>query len=431
MKRLTLLMSALVWLSCAKDNEPLSDAVEKSDVSSLQTISVKTTADGVIQGKLKDKTITFEVAQIPSEVTVESAIPTHEAATTNRKKGSKWPITDGKSTISVIAENGNTTTYNVVFLAKGAMITALRITIGDQTFTAQNNAFTYTVSVPDLQEGTEVTISTLSVSQGAKTNIGSTPYKFTTSSQGLKIEVTSSTGVTNVYTLNVIKKPKTVTKRVVLEEFSGQRCPNCPTGYNIVKKLLIDYPDNFVSVNIQAGPLSTADLKIEDGQKLWDYFRIPNQPQAVIDRKDNKKIFSTGSWASEVKAQIDQGAIVAIDANVSLNDRNLTAEISLDFSQAVSEELKIIGYITENNIIAFQANAGNSYSHQHVLRSIATNSHLGDKIEGNSFATNQTYTHTISTTVPSGVKVANAQLVIILAKVSNDEALNALEKKLQ
>jgi len=46
-------------------------------------------------------------------------------------------------------------------------------------------------------------------------------------------------------------------KKVLLEDYTGHRCPNCPTGSSIIKKNLIPrYKDSLVVIAIHAGDLA-------------------------------------------------------------------------------------------------------------------------------------------------------------------------------
>ena len=428
MKKILLFLALLALYTCAKDNDELPKTTQKSNVATIQSIKLtlgSKTIDGSIQGDL----ISFEVDQIPSEAIVDTVITSHPKATTNRQRGSTMVIQNGKSTLTVTAEDNSTKTYSILFILRTAKIETLEITVNNKPYKPTLSGLNWSIEITNLSPDVEVVISQLTLSPGATADIN-LPYKYTLSSSPQTIIITSSQGSKATYTLSVKPKVLTAVKRVVIEEFSGQNCPNCPIGYSVVKKLLQEHPDHLISVNIQAGGLSRPELRISQGQQLWDYFKIPYQPRAIIDRKNNKQVYEYANWAKEVKSQIQQKAIVAINANISLNNRSLTANLSFEFTQNTTQRLKVIGYITQNNIIAYQANASSQYSHQHVLRSIATNSHLGDPLPQTSFVQGKTYTHTISTTIPNSVKLNDAQLVIILADASTDQALNAFEVKL-
>ena len=49
------------------------------------------------------------------------------------------------------------------------------------------------------------------------------------------------------------------TKRnVLLEEFTGQNCPNCPTAHETAAKFKQQYGDALITVSIHAGPFERA-----------------------------------------------------------------------------------------------------------------------------------------------------------------------------
>ena len=41
-----------------------------------------------------------------------------------------------------------------------------------------------------------------------------------------------------------------VTRKVLMEEYTGTWCPNCPDGHDTIKKLLLDHPGRLVVVGM-------------------------------------------------------------------------------------------------------------------------------------------------------------------------------------
>ena len=56
----------------------------------------------------------------------------------------------------------------------------------------------------------------------------------------------------------IYEKPEPAQRVVLLEDFTGQRCINCPKATDVIEQLLETYGDALVAVGIHGGPLSFA-----------------------------------------------------------------------------------------------------------------------------------------------------------------------------
>ena len=48
-------------------------------------------------------------------------------------------------------------------------------------------------------------------------------------------------------------EPAQVNRVVLIEDFTGQNCINCPAAHEVIEPLQMQYPDNVVAVSIHAG----------------------------------------------------------------------------------------------------------------------------------------------------------------------------------
>ena len=53
----------------------------------------------------------------------------------------------------------------------------------------------------------------------------------------------------------VYEKPEPAKRVVLLEDFTGQKCSNCPNANELIETLQNDFGDNLVVVGIHGGPL--------------------------------------------------------------------------------------------------------------------------------------------------------------------------------
>ena len=56
----------------------------------------------------------------------------------------------------------------------------------------------------------------------------------------------------------IYEKPEPAQRVVLLEDFTGQRCSNCPTATAVIEQLHEAYGEALVAVGIHCGPLAFA-----------------------------------------------------------------------------------------------------------------------------------------------------------------------------
>jgi hypothetical protein len=178
---------------------------------------------------------------------------------------------------------------------------------------------------------------------------------------------------------------------VLLEEFTGKGCTNCPKGSREIDNLLSIYPDNLAVVSIHAGffanpdffNLGVFDLRTDEGEALFDYLG-PNTgyPAGVINRKEFNGDLQLGAnaWAAFIANEVDEVPVVefTLDSEFDTNSRLLTLQISGLAKETLSGEIRLSAMVTEDNIIDAQddSDAGGiveDYVHNHVLRAMMTN----------------------------------------------------------
>lgn len=211
-------------------------------------------------------------------------------------------------------------------------------------------------------------------------------------------------------------------KNVLIEEFTGRGCPNCPDGHIIANAIHNSYPDRvcLVSVHSQSGqsPQSYPNLNTSLSATIFSAFDGSSIPTAVINRSTAEKQGRT-SWSALAGEELTKDAIVNVDGVVMIDEATRMATIIVEAyytgdSESSTNYLTI--YMVQDNILGFQSNASNNpsqvidgtYSHMHVLRSVVTPT-WGDEITTTTAGTlvKETYSYEIPSTIgsPNGVDV--------------------------
>jgi hypothetical protein len=195
-------------------------------------------------------------------------------------------------------------------------------------------------------------------------------------------------------------------RAVLLEEFTGQFCRNCPTAHAVIKQLKAQYGDKFIPVSIHAGPAVNAipesesneyyqGLKTDDGDYYAAMWNITSYPQGVFNRTSG--VLDRDKWAATIVDELAKPSDIDIELSASYNFVTNTVEIQTELKPVADIEGYLQLWITESNITTMQLNGeayDMEYVHDHVYRA-AVNTTSGEKVilSANVFPT---YSHSIS-----------------------------------
>jgi len=194
-----------------------------------------------------------------------------------------------------------------------------------------------------------------------------------------------------------------INKTVLLEDFTGINCINCPQAHEAARKSKTIIGDNLVIVSIHAGPFATPNFKTEAGNAYQERFYPTNDsyPMGIVSRcKFDGSITSVNfsKWNSYILERLFNPYFMDIDLELKVNyskeDKSFTVE-SLITPHSAIKDVKLQLWITENRIIYPQMSEEgriNNYEHNHVLRD-AINGIWGESIEKNiSMGSSKTHT---------------------------------------
>ncbi|HXK91794.1 MAG TPA: Omp28 family outer membrane lipoprotein, partial [Bacteroidales bacterium] len=207
-------------------------------------------------------------------------------------------------------------------------------------------------------------------------------------------------------------------KRVLIEEFTGHLCPNCPEASHIAENLQQLYPGKITIIAIHSGnfanlvsPNYMTDFRTEEGNILNTSFGVSTYPSGMVDRVQllGSQLISPNEWGSIVNDRLSEQLTVNISITTQYNElnRNFNCTINTDILSPFDSPLMLVALFTEDSIIDYQKNNNPLYGstpdipdyvHNHVLRGSITNI-WGDTICANCLANDsyeKTYNYTLS-----------------------------------
>lgn len=220
----------------------------------------------------------------------------------------------------------------------------------------------------------------------------------------ISISIISCDKIDAPYTQEGVVLPPTT--RVLLEDYTGQKCPNCPAAAVIAHDLQNIYGDsNLIVVAIHAGFFAwpdatgayTYDFQTEPGNAYNDFFKPSAYPIGTVNRLEINGGFTVekDDWASVISQQLYYKKTIEVEIEAIATDDIISGEIEIEFIDPISSDSYVQIWITEDHIIKPQIGEGDEYEHNHVLRG-AINGIWGEKLPSSNYASGSTETISFS-----------------------------------
>lgn len=187
--------------------------------------------------------------------------------------------------------------------------------------------------------------------------------------------------------------PRHESKRnVLVEEFTGQRCTNCPDAHKALAAFSEQYGSNLVVVGIHAGSFGLLEganpkfvgLMQPEGQEYadkWGNLDAIGYPLAMFDRTGSPSTLISGQWGSIIYSESQRPAHIDIDLTAHVNASN-EIEVSTELKPYADIQGKLQLWVVEDSIVAVQIDHGTTkrdYVHNHVYRA-AVNGTWGEDV---------------------------------------------------
>lgn len=235
----------------------------------------------------------------------------------------------------------------------------------------------------------------------------------------------------------MVEKPS-VSRNLLIMEFTGNDCPNCPNGMLEVEKIkqeqeagrvisvgLHPYGSNFTVPMFTMKPTPHfQDLRSDAATALFEYYMPGGFPAAVFNGRKSSLSTSVNFWQQRAAEAIAVRSSVSLSATASYDDssRELTVDYDIDFLDDISTRLNVTVWLVENDILGVQHmpddKTNDEYVHNHVLRA-SLNGNWGEEI-GNFFAAGSSHTGTASMKLKEDWVAKNCNVVVYVYR-ENDK----------
>jgi Outer membrane protein Omp28 len=259
---------------------------------------------------------------------------------------------------------------------------------------------------------------------------------------GLILQATSIAKDTS-YISNII--PAAQLKNVLLEEFTGVTCSNCPTATQQIISLQNQYNPRLLVVkihsNLQAKPIEPTDpdFRNSDADNLATSFNLASKPSAGIDRLPNgtaNYCHPIASLSNKIINQLSKPTPINIELSKQINATldSITLTTMFTFNTSTTDKYRYHIYLLENDVEATQDSFWVStlktvpiegYKHEEILRKCITPVFVGTPLPDSSQVAGRVYKKSMQFAKPTNVlNINNGEIVVLITDEATKEVIH-------
>lgn len=237
-------------------------------------------------------------------------------------------------------------------------------------------------------------------------------------------------------------------RKVLIEDYTGHTCGNCPDAAVVLKNILASNP-NVVALAVHAGstfappqpPKYPDDWRTEVGTAFDNRFGVSSagQPNGLINRRSvsgSPIVFHT-SWANLVNQYLSEDPIADVELGIKTyfdpSTRRLVTYVHSGFVETIAEEVNLGVYLVEDSIVGAQKwyNQGlvddymHDYVHMDMLRQNI--SPVWGVSLGANNAAGKILRREWQMVVPAEFHAEHLKVLAFVYKVSNNEVIQATD----
>lgn len=189
-----------------------------------------------------------------------------------------------------------------------------------------------------------------------------------------------------VPTFDAVTAPE---QRVLLEDFTGHDCGNCPPGHLEAHSILEAHPEHVALVAVHSGSLAAphvpdypADWRTPEGQYyLLTQVGLDQMPTGRANRRPTAAFAPAYDvWAANVNEALSVQPTLSLQLNASYvaSSSDLNVHVNSQWFADLTGDYRLVILITESHIVAPQLWYNHTplnvldYEHEHMLRGSVT-----------------------------------------------------------
>jgi len=218
----------------------------------------------------------------------------------------------------------------------------------------------------------------------------------------------------NSSSANICIYPQDMKRKLLVENFTGQACSNCPRGHEEINSVISGNDEDFVIVSHHSGYYPDSFTMTEDESYTWFFSSSGTfAPAAMVNRTPYSVSEATclfgndgSGLTNDMKTAVAlcqaTQPYVSVDLQNTFDPDTRLCKVtaSVHTYNVPSSQLHTLNvWLTQDGIVANQSGAGNGYSHNHVFRASLTGT-WGNEIE---LKEGETVTYSYEYTLPDSI----------------------------
>lgn len=239
-------------------------------------------------------------------------------------------------------------------------------------------------------------------------------------------------------------------KKVLLEEFTGHKCGNCPRAAEELVRLEASYHEQLVPLAIhvtdffggadETGYYSN-DYRTETGAVLNDYYGIESAglPRGMVNRTEYNEqiILSFSEWEGALIEQLSKEPLVDVQiiTQYDADSNQFAAHVQTQLLANFSSELNLSVFLVEDSIVSAQKDYNHDpttiedYVHRHMLRK-SLNGTWGDPLIDSEAEIGEKIIKSYSSDLDVDYKLKDCYIVAFVLDANSREILHAEQAKI-
>lgn len=249
----------------------------------------------------------------------------------------------------------------------------------------------------------------------------------------------------------------TPVQKVLLEDYTGHQCGNCPSAAVKARELKATHGDKLIVMAVHAGFFAkvytdtTASTKFKtnwttpEGEKWNDVFGVASYPAGLINRTpkagSTSRVQGIATWPAAISAQLAETPQVSLTITPMFDEisRKVNFKVRSKYLTNLTGKYSLMVVITEDGVINWQKNYGAAaggdpgyptgdvpnYVHPHAVRRVLT-SDLGKPNKENPQANDVTNEY-FSTTLESTWDAHKCSIIAFIVDDASDEVIQVEE----
>ena len=234
----------------------------------------------------------------------------------------------------------------------------------------------------------------------------------------------------------------TTTKCVLLENYRGVRCNNCPAADEIALNIQKQYGHRVIVLGVHSGFLAQPiggypNFMTPEGTEWYSQFGFEWNPTGTVNRKLNGGSYGyqSAEWTDAVATTLQEKATVAMASNVEYDEatRNLKVDVISKALVELPDTYSLTVCIMEDSIVGKQllpTGDDENFIHRHVFRK-TMNGTWGEELNTTVLAPKDQVKKSYSVTLDEAYNAEQCYIIAYVANTDTKEVLQVIEKKIK